>query len=532
MIENTPLPGGIASAPPHEFAEDDQPRPLREPYPVGVPLTRLYERLGPRYMLAWIGVAVAVAVAFPPTPATFMAWFKSISARQYLELVAISAGVVVIALPAGFLAVRADLATIHRWLRGARSSVDAFAVRAAAERFPRRAVGGAFGTGLACCPVAALLVARVIHFGFVGFVAVAFGGVICGIWASVLAYFVIELGLQPVLWDVAGHMPRGGPPASYQPTIGRNLFRAMLAIGLIGSCAAAVLAAPRGSESNLLQGMAASLVITTVVSAALTMLVVRTTAAPIRQLTEVTERVRAGDLSVRARPFSTNELGHLAESLNAMLDGLRDRAVLHEAFGSYVNPQVADRILQEGTVLGGTSWDATIMFVDICGFTEWSERVTPAAAVERLDEFFALLVPVVERNDGEVNKFVGDGLVAVFGRPGSTPGAADNALRTAIEMVDTVAERFGTTLKIGVGINSGPIVAGTVGGGGRFEYMLIGDPVNVASRVERLTRTTGDTVLLTEATLERLAQPPAGLERRGEIRVKGKSEPLKIYALS
>jgi class 3 adenylate cyclase len=362
-------------------------------------------------------------------------------------------------------------------------------------------------------------------------VAIGFGGVVAGIWASVLAFFVIELGLQPVMWDVAVRRPKVGPPPVYRASIGRHLFGAMVGIGLITSCGAAVLAAPHGSQTKLAEGMAASLLITTIVSAALTMLVVGTTAAPIRHLFDVTQRVRAGDLSVRSRPFSTNEVGQLAESLNAMLDGLRDRAVLHQAFGSYVDPHIADRILEEGTVLRGTSWDATIVFVDIRGFTEWSERVSPDEAVERLDAFFAVVIPVIERHGGTVNKFVGDGLVAVFGHPGSLPGVADNAVRAVVELVATVDERFGSDLSVGVGINSGPIVAGTVGGGGRFEYMLIGDAVNVASRVERLTRATGDIVLLTEATLARLEELPSGLERRGEIRVKGKREPLRIFAL-
>jgi class 3 adenylate cyclase len=123
-------------------------------------------------------------------------------------------------------------------------------------------------------------------------------------------------------------------------------------------------------------------------------------------------------------------------------------------------------------------------------------------------------------------------LVAVFGLLSDPEGAADLALRAAVEIAETVLECFGGALRVGIGLNSGPIVAGSVGGGGRLEYMLIGDPVNVASRVERLTRATGDTILLTEETSARLTRRPDGLARRGEISVKGKSRPLRVYGLT
>jgi class 3 adenylate cyclase len=127
---------------------------------------------------------------------------------------------------------------------------------------------------------------------------------------------------------------------------------------------------------------------------------------------------------------------------------------------------------------------------------------------------------------------VGDGLLAVFGAPERNSDHADCALQAAERIADCVSERYGSELGIGIGINSGPVMVGTVGGGGRLEFTVIGDPVNVAARVEEKTRATGDTILVTESTRALLADPwRARLEERGSMPLKGKSEPIPLYAL-
>jgi adenylate cyclase len=150
--------------------------------------------------------------------------------------------------------------------------------------------------------------------------------------------------------------------------------------------------------------------------------------------------------------------------------------------------------------------------------------------VQYVNEFLELAVPTLTRHGGHVNKFVGDGVLAVFGAPVHLDDHADRALAAASELARAVDRRFGTRLGIGVGINSGRVLAGTIGGGGKLEFTVIGDPVNVASRVEEMTRETGDVVLLTEATRRLLTDEPA-LEPRGSIRLKGRSEPVPVFGL-
>jgi class 3 adenylate cyclase len=229
---------------------------------------------------------------------------------------------------------------------------------------------------------------------------------------------------------------------------------------------------------------------------------------------------------------SGDEIGQLARSFNEMLTGLEERERLRAAFGSYVSPDVAERVMAEGELLEGEDVEVTVMFVDIRDFTSFAERSTARETVAYLNDFFGLVVPIVERHRGHPNKFIGDGLIGVFGAPERLRDHASRALEAACAIATAVEERYGDRLRVGVGLNSGPVSVGSVGGGGRLEFTVIGDAVNVASRVEHLTRETGDTILLTEATRCLLDDSGShGLEARGDVPLKGKTEPVPVYAV-
>ena len=185
-----------------------------------------------------------------------------------------------------------------------------------------------------------------------------------------------------------------------------------------------------------------------------------------------------------------------------MVEGLRERRRIREAFGVYVDHEVAEHILEEGVSLEGEEVEVTLMFLDVRDFTSWAEEGPAAEVVERLNGLFDVAVPVIHEHRGHVDKFVGDGLLAVFGAPQRSEKHADEALRGG------AGDRQGggqdaTELEIGIGLNSGTVVAGNVGGGGRLEFSVMGDAVNVASRIEAATRETGDPILLSEHTSER-----------------------------
>lgn len=168
----------------------------------------------------------------------------------------------------------------------------------------------------------------------------------------------------------------------------------------------------------------------------------------------------------------------------------------------------------------------TVVFVDIRGFTAFADRATAHEAVAYLDEFFERAVPVVTRHGGSVNKLLGDGLLAVFGAPAPLPDHANRALAASAEMIDAVDDHC----DIGIGVNSGLVLVGTIGGGGLTELGVVGDPVNVAARVQDATRDLGEPLLLTAATRALLDSPAPGLETRGAIALRGKPEPVAVFA--
>jgi class 3 adenylate cyclase len=176
--------------------------------------------------------------------------------------------------------------------------------------------------------------------------------------------------------------------------------------------------------------------------------------------------------------------------------------------------------------------EATMLFVDICEFTAFAENASAREAVALLNDFFGLIVPIVIDSRGHANKFIGDGMLAVFGAPDRHDDHAECALEAAVKIAEAVERNYGTELAIAIGINSGPVMVGTVGGGGRLEFTVIGDPVNVAARVEEATRDTGDAILLTESTRALLGDSwRARLDERGSSPLKGKAEPVPLYAL-
>jgi len=253
---------------------------------------------------------------------------------------------------------------------------------------------------------------------------------------------------------------------------------------------------------------------------------------PIEDLAEGTTRVAAGDYSRRLPVVQDDDLGVLAASFNRMQAGLAERQRLQAAFGTYVDPTLAARLLEQGDdVFTGERREVTVMFVDIRDFTPFAEANTAEDTVARLNALFDIMAPAVVDAGGHVNKFLGDGALAVFGAPNDLADHADAAVTAAVRIHRVVAARFDGTLRIGIGINTGLVIAGTIGGGGKLEFTLIGDTVNIAARVEQLTKTTGDAILLTGQSVEALASRPTALTDRGFHVLKGKSAAVQVFGL-
>jgi adenylate cyclase len=250
---------------------------------------------------------------------------------------------------------------------------------------------------------------------------------------------------------------------------------------------------------------------------------------PISLLRRGLERVRAGDYDARVRVVTSDELGELSHDFNLMAAGLAERERIREAFHTYLDADVAPLILSGRYPREGISVLVTVMFVDVRGFTSFAERAEPAEVVATLNGLFEVTVPIVAEHGGHVDKFMGDGMLAVFGAPEGYPDHADRAV-AAGEAIVRAVNRPESPLAVGVGINTGRVVAGSIGGAGRLNFSVIGDAVNVAARVEAATRATGDDVLLTRATCNALTRSRA-CHSRGSVELKGKADPVEVLAL-
>ena len=243
------------------------------------------------------------------------------------------------------------------------------------------------------------------------------------------------------------------------------------------------------------------------------------------------DRLTAGELDVWVPISTRDELGHIAAHTNRLVDAMRERKRVFETFGKAVSPQVAARLLQGGAALGGERKRVVVMFLDIRDFTPWVERTSPEALVRDLNRFFTEAVTVIHHHGGLVDKFIGDGLMAVFGLDdpqGAETAAASAALELQAAFV-TLSKTLDHPLRAGVGVHVGEVVAGVIGSPDRLEFTVVGDAVNTASRVEGLTRALGVDVLLTAPVVAALANP--GTWRSlGEHGVKGRAARVELFA--
>lgn len=219
---------------------------------------------------------------------------------------------------------------------------------------------------------------------------------------------------------------------------------------------------------------------------------------PIKELREAINRVRRGEADTQVDIYDGSEIGVLQAGFNEMMRGLNERQRVRDIFGRYVGNEVAQRALKEKPELGGEDRKVAVVFVDVIGSTTFAVNHSPEEVVAALNEFFAIVVEVVHRNKGVINKFQGDAALAVFGAPAALHDTTSHALQAARELRQ---ELRGLKLQAGVGVASGHVVAGHIGGSDRFEYTVIGDAVNAAARLTDLAKDTPGRVLTNAATL-------------------------------
>jgi class 3 adenylate cyclase len=289
----------------------------------------------------------------------------------------------------------------------------------------------------------------------------------------------------------------------------------------------------RELDATIAQGSAAG----ALCALLLGLLFARQLTRPISALTRAVARVADGDLTQSLSVRSGDEVGLLTRAFNAMVEGLRQRDVIRNAFGRYVSPEVARTVLEspDGLRLGGGKREITVLMSDLRGYTRFAEHGDPTGVMEVLNEYLGRMADVVIAHGGTINEFIGDAIFAVFGAPVEHADHAERAAATAVAMqranddLNRVnAARGRPRFEMGIGLHTGEAVVGNIGSEQRMKYAVVGAAVNLAARVEGCT--VGGQILVTAATVERLGDlaevaPPVSVELKGLI------APVILYEL-
>jgi class 3 adenylate cyclase len=497
------------------------------------PLDRVVRAIARRnsYALIWAQFGFAHLIVLGGMG--LLSLYEPMSSKQFWVLVAVSQAIVSIDNLVSIKLTRRMWRPVRAWERGHRDPATVIAAWTALATLPL-----VYTRQVRKYPFVFLYLPFMafatwyLHIEWYGFFVLVAAGTVVLACSLIVRYFTIEVVSRPVLERLARDLP-----ADFQidaPGLPLRV-RLLLVVPVINVITGVVVAGVathhhHASLSDLGIAWLVAVGVSFTLSLELLLLMMRSLGAALGDLQDATELVRGGDYTARVPIVATDETGKLALSFNAMAEGLDERERLREAFGAYVDPALAERVLREGSDLKGEEVEVSVLCLDIRDFTAFAERSEPHEVVSTLNEFWELVVPVLLRHGGHANKFIGDGLLGVFGAPQLLADHADRAVAAALELIACLDERYQGELGVGIGVNSGTVIAGTVGGGGRVEFTVIGDAVNTASRVETATRETGDDVLITDSTRGLLTAGRFELAARGVVELKGKREQVRLWA--
>jgi adenylate cyclase len=361
-------------------------------------------------------------------------------------------------------------------------------------------------------------------------VAIAVG--LAGAATCAVAYLLAQLVLRPVAARaLADHVPEDPalPGITTRILLTWALGTGVPVVGLtlvgIGELAGTIDAsAERVATTAVTLGGVAL-----IIGLAATALTARSLADPLNAIRRGVRQVQRGE-DAEVDVYDGSELGLLQAGFNRMVDGLRERERLRDLFGRQVGEDVARQALERGITLGGEELEVAVLFIDLVGSTQLAHQRPPTEVVELLNDFFGVVVEVVDGEGGSVNKFVGDAALCVFGAPLPHDDPAGGALRAARLLRERLAAEV-PQCDVGIGVSAGTAVAGNIGAQQRFEYTVIGDPVNEASRLTELAKQHEGRVLASEAVLVRATEDEADHWTLGATEtLRGRATPTRLAA--
>ncbi|MGK0297715.1 MAG: adenylate cyclase [Gammaproteobacteria bacterium] len=255
---------------------------------------------------------------------------------------------------------------------------------------------------------------------------------------------------------------------------------------------------------------------------------------PVLSLVDVARQIQQGNYNNRVAITQKDELGLLETAFNEMSKGLHERDKVKNLLGKVISPQIAEELISKDLHLGGEEREMTILFSDLRGFTSFSEKRPPTQVLTILNEYLTKMTTIIDSHGGVVDKYIGDAIMALFGAPLEMPGHAEIAVKCAIEMTEALhklniefKERGWPDLRMGIGVNTGNVVVGNMGSRDRLNYTVIGDNVNLASRLEAVTKEYKCPIIVSETTRDKSTN--IEFKKLDRIKVKGKQVAVTIY---
>ncbi len=360
---------------------------------------------------------------------------------------------------------------------------------------------------------------------------ITFAVLLAGLTASAFTYFLSEQLARP-LFAVA----LAGRELEHPASLG--VMPRLLLAWLLGSGIplAAIATSPLGRDSATSESLVGPMVFVAscafIGGLAIVGFAARSVAEPLDRIQAALGRVEAGDLDTRLAVDDGGDIGVVQVGFNRMVEGLEERRRIEDLFGRHVGEDVARFALTNEHGLGGEVLEVSALFVDVVGSTALARSEPPATTVALLNRFFDAVVEVVNARGGLVNKFEGDGALCVFGAPVARTDHATQALQAARELrreLDSIAHVL-PQLRAGIGVSSGRAVAGNVGALQRYEYTVIGDPVNEAARITDLAKQRELMVIASGAALELCDEEErAHWRHAGSVQVRGREEPTELW---
>ncbi|MGH2957697.1 MAG: adenylate/guanylate cyclase domain-containing protein [Solirubrobacterales bacterium] len=493
------------------------------------PLTWMYRKLGRFYPRVFITLELQTAFIVATGAVALFSFYYDVPKEKFLTILGITLALTALAIAVVLARVYKRMRPLDAWIAGDRSPEQTAQAWRLAVNLPMELIRRDFLFPILVTLVAVVAGIFVLDLTWLSFFPIALAGLLSVGYAATLHYLALELAMRPILFDINAALET--PVRIDRPMLPLR-FKLLASLPLInvitGVVVAALTSEGGGAEAIGINALIA-LAVSFFVSFELVVLLSRSILRPVEDLEAATERIRQGRFDEHVPVTTADEFGELSSAFNQMVDGLAERERLREAFGTYLDEEVARHLISEDFPREGQEAEVSLLFCDVQNFTAAAAESDAREIVSRLNELFECVVPIIGRHRGHVDQFIGDGLLAVFGAPERLERHADRAVQCAVEIARTVNSRHPGGFEVGVGVNSGSVVVGSIGGAGRLSFSVIGDAVNLCSRVEAMTRETGDPVLITAETRMLLSET-IEVEPRGELEIKGYDRRVELFA--